>query len=169
MKRFARVRGLGFILWHSRHEFYHVLLGMMWSWFLREYWHEFNMRWIWLSIFGSLLPDIDHFFYFFLYGKRAPYASEVKHLLRTKQWRSLTIFMERGHKNNTALYSHNYYFMIILLCLSLLSSFIEWRVGVILFGAMVIHYIFDIGDDLMTLGHINPNWKRWGRQSKITS
>ena len=35
--------------------------------------------------------------------------------------------------------------------------------SVILFGAMIIHYIFDIADDLLSLGYINSNWKRWGR------
>ena len=53
--------------------------------------------------------------------------------------------------------------MVILLGGALLSSMVEWRVGIILFGAMVIHYIFDIADDLIILGRVNTSWRRWGR------
>lgn len=162
-KSLFKIKGLGFIFWHARHEFYHVLLGVAWAWFLREQWREFNPRWIWFSIFGSLLPDADHFFYFLTYGRRESYTQEIKYLLKTRQWRNLTVFMENGHKYNTNLSYHNYYFMAILLGVALLSSFYEWRVGVILFGAMLIHYLFDVGDDIIQLGAINPNWKRWGR------
>ena len=159
----ARLKGLAFIIWHARHEFYHILLGLLWAWFLRERWNEFNQRWIWIALFGSLLPDIDHFYYFFTYGRSESYTRTIRTFLQKKQWRALTVFIEHGHKYQTNLSSHNYYFMAGLIGLSLLSSFIDWQVGVILFGAMVIHYLFDIADDLIILGTINPSWKRWGR------
>ncbi len=164
MTRF--VRGLGFIVIHARHEFYHILLGLFWAWFLRERWNEFNIRWIWFSMLGSLLPDMDHLLYFFVYGKRDQYSILVKTFLRAKKWRSLTVFVEKGHKEQTNLISHNYFSMMMLLGCSLLSSLSEWRIGVILFGAMIIHYMFDIMDDLFQLGRVNPNWKRWGRNKK---
>lgn len=159
----ARIKGLGFIFWHAKHEFFHVLLGLIWAWFLRERWGEFNVRWIGLSILGSLLPDIDHFFYFFTYGKMDAYTVQVRSLFKNKQWRALTSFIESGHKHNTNLASHNFYFMGILFLVALLSSFFSWEAGVILFGAMLIHYFFDIADDLLRLGKVNSNWKRWGR------
>jgi hypothetical protein len=160
----VRVRGLGFILWHSRHEFYHIMVGLIWSWFLRETWHEFNTRWIITAVIASLLPDADHFWYFFTYGKTADYTKQIKHLLKTKQWRNLTVFIESGHKENTNLTSHNIYITLLLFLLSVISFFVNWRAGIILFGAMVLHYLFDIGDDIVTLGRINPNWKRWGKK-----
>lgn len=160
----ARIRGLGFMLWHARHEFYHILLGLLWAWFLRERWDEFNSRWIWLSVISSLLPDTDHLLYFFVYGRRDQYSMTVKTFLRDRQWRDLAVFMENGHKEQTNLASHNYFFMSVLLGMSLLSSLYEWRVGVIVFGAMLIHYIFDIVDDLFMLGAINDNWGRWRRR-----
>ena len=164
MRPIARIKGLGFIFWHTRHEFYHVLLGLVWAWFLRERWSEFNPRWIWLSVFGSLLPDSDHLAYFLGYGRHEGYSKQVKELLKNRQWRMVTVFMESGHKYNTSLASHNVYFMAILLAGALVFSLYEVRVGVILLGAMLIHYVFDITDDLIQLGAINPNWKRWGRR-----
>src|SRR5437868_1316167 len=99
----ARLKGLGFILWHARHELYHVLLGLVWAWFLREQWHQFNGRWIALCIFGALLPDIDHLFYFIGYGKQDPYTRQIIQFLKDREWRGVTIFMENGHKYNTNL------------------------------------------------------------------
>lgn len=163
-RSFARVKGIGFILWHSRHEFYHVLVGLIWAWVLREMWDEFNPKWILLSVFASLLPDTDHFYYFFTYGRRTTYTRQVKEFLKNHQWRKLTVFLENGHKQNTNLSLHNYYVMAILLGLSLFSTLFDWKVGTILFGAMLLHYLFDVFDDLIILGQVNNNWKRWGRR-----
>lgn len=160
----ARMRGVGFILWHARHEVYHVLLGLLWAWFLRERWHELNPRWIGWSIVASLLPDVDHLLYFFVYGKRDAYSRQVRAFLRAGEWRNLAVFVENGHKNQTNLASHNYYIMVLLLGSALVSSLIEWRLGVVLFGAMFIHYVFDLVDDLFMLGYVNANWKRWGKK-----
>lgn len=159
----ARIKGLGFIIWHGRHMFYHLLLGLVWAWILREWWGQFNPRWIFTSLLGSLLPDLDHFFYFFGYGKRDTYTQQIINFLKTHQWRAVTLFVENGHKSNTNLSYHNYYFMAVMFSMALLSSFFEWQAGIILFGAMLIHYVFDIADDLIQLGTVNPNWKRWGR------
>ncbi|MBI3559559.1 hypothetical protein HY087_00330 [Candidatus Gottesmanbacteria bacterium] len=161
------MKGAGFIVWHARHEFYHILLGLAWAWFLRERWNEFNPRWVWWSLFASLLPDADHLLYFFIYGKKDTYSRQVRIFLKGGEWRNLAVFMENGHKNQTGLASHNYYIMSVLLGSALSSSLVEWRLGVILFGAMFIHYVFDIIDDLLMLGRINDNWKRWGRNATI--
>jgi hypothetical protein len=162
----ARLKGLGFILWHTRHEFYHILLGLMWAWFLREIWQQFSVRWITVSIVGSLIPDLDHFFYFYIYGRKDMYSQQVKLFFKSREWRILWHFLETGHKYQTELATHNFYFMTVLLLLSLLSFSYDWKVGVILFGAMLIHYLFDMFDDVVTLGYLNVNWKRWRRPNK---
>src|SRR5438132_7916929 len=95
-RSFARVKGLGFIFWHSRHYLYHISLGLLWAWLLREWWHEFNMRWIVLAVFGSVLPDIDHFVYFFTYGKKDLYTQQVVQFLKAHEWRSTTLFIASG-------------------------------------------------------------------------
>lgn len=165
-KSVARMRGIGFILWHSRHEFYHIAIGLLWAWFLRERWGEFNFRWVALSVFGSLLPDADHFWYFFTYGKEAPYTQTVKELIRDRKWRMVAAFIESGHKDNTSLTLHNYYFMAVLLGGAAVSLLIEFEAGVILFGAMLLHYLFDVVDDIVVIGSVNPNWRRWGNGRK---
>lgn len=162
-KTFARVRGLGYIMWKARHMAYHVMLGLLWAWYLRERWGEFNPKWIASAVVGSVLPDIDHIVYFFGYGKSDAYTQRIFLYIRNHEWRNLFSFISVGHKTNTNLTYHNIYVMIILILVSVLASFIDWEVGVVLFGAMVSHYLFDMADDVVQLGGINPNWKRWGR------
>lgn len=165
-KGVAKIKGLGFLLWHMRHHYYHILIGVVWAWILREVWHSFQPRWIALSIIASELPDADHFVYFFTYGKKDPYSKLVKSLFANRQWRLLWYTIDKGHKYNTNLATHNYFTIMFLTGLSVLAYFFEWQSAVVFLGAMVLHYIFDIVDDLLILGSINPNWKRWGRGGK---
>jgi len=162
----ARVKGLGFILWQARHMAYHVMLGLLWAWYLRERWGEFNPIWIFTSVVGSVLPDIDHLNYFLGYGRTDTYTQQIFGFIGRHEWRNLFHFISTGHKNNTSLMYHNIYVVILLTLLAVIASFVDWQVGVVLFGAMVSHYLFDIADDIVQLGGMNPNWKRWGRPKK---
>ncbi len=159
----TRIRGLGFILWHGRHELIHILLGLLWAWFLRELWGELNIRWIAISVFGSLLPDGDHLVYFFIYGRRDAYSKLIRQLFRSREWRMLTVTLETTHKNNVNLATHNLAVVCFLILLCIAAYFFEWQTAVVLLGAMVTHYLFDVVDDLLVLGSLNPNWKRLGR------
>lgn len=158
----ARLKGLGFIMWHARHEFYHVLLGLMWAWFLRELWQQLNVRFIIIAAVGSLIPDLDHFFYFFFYGRKDMYSQQVKDFFKGREWRILTTYLSTGHKYQTNLVTHNFYFVTFLFFLSIASFFYDWKAGIVLFGSMLTHYLFDIWDDIITLGYVNANWKRLG-------
>lgn len=163
----ARLRGLGYALWHARHELYHVLIALVWAWVLREWWNEFSWRYVFLSIFASLLPDIEHLFYWFGYGKSTSYVQHIIYLFRSHQWRLLVKTMENGHKEQTFLAFHNIYFVGCLLGGTLIAWTFDWNAGFLVFGAMVIHYLFDIFDDIMTLGKLNPNWKRWHKPKEL--
>lgn len=150
-----------------KHEFIHVLIGVAYAWSLREVWGQFEVRQIVWAVFGSLLPDVDHFIFFFFYGRNDPYSLGVKKFLRERNLAQLSSFMLTGHKQNTNLWSHNLYTTLILVSLAFLSSLLDWKLGVVLFGSMFLHFVFDILDDLLVLHSLNPNWKRWGRQKKV--
>ncbi|MEK7533360.1 MAG: hypothetical protein AAB542_02895 [Patescibacteria group bacterium] len=162
-KTFIRVKGLGYMLWQARHMAYHVMLGLLWAWFLRERWGVFNLTWIVTAAVGSLLPDVDHIYYFFGYGRRDSYTQQMFGLIRRNEWSRLFHFIATNHKNNTNLSYHNIYVVILLALFAGAASLVDWQTGVVLFGAMVLHYLFDIADDIVQLGGINSNWKRWGR------
>ena len=162
-RSFARIKGLGFILWQARHMAYHVMLGLLWAWVLRELWGQFNLTWIMTAAVGSLIPDIDHLYYFLGYGRGDSYPQQVLSYIRHGEWRRLFYFLATGHKRNTSLAYHNVYTVVILVLISGAASLLDWQAGVVFFGAMVSHYLFDIADDIVQLGGLNPNWKRFGR------
>jgi len=162
----ARVRGVGFLLWQARHMAYHVMLGLLWVWFLREMWQELNGWWIIIAAIGSILPDVDHLQYFFTYGKNDTYTKQIFAYAKKGQWRLMFRFMATGHKHNTSLSYHNIYVAILFGFGALGASFVDWRIGVVLFGAIVSHFVFDMADDVVQLGRFNPNWMRWGRPKK---
>jgi hypothetical protein len=169
MRYTRKIKGMGYILWQARHEFYHMLLGVAWAWFLRELWGEFNLRWLFLAIFGSLLPDFDHLIYFFTYGKTDWYSKEVKQLLRSREWRTVFHLVSHGHKHNTELMSHNIYVIIFLIISSFFCLLLGWHAWLVVFGAMLTHFFFDMVDDYLVLGYLNQNWKRWGRSHQRIS
>lgn len=162
----AKIKGIGYIFWHGRHMMYHALLGLVWAWFLREMWGELSWYYLFLAVFGSFLPDIEHLVYFFVSGRKDEYSKQVKAFFKAKEWRILTSFIEQGHKYNTNLSYHNVYFVGFLLILMIVCFLFDWGAWIVILGAMVIHYLFDIADDYRTLGYLNDNWKRWGNGKK---
>lgn len=157
--RFAKVKELGFVVWHGRHMVYHVLLGLVWGWYV-------GAQWIFVSVLGSLLPDLDHFLYFFTYGKGDSYTKTAATFFKNRQWRQLTTFLAREHKHNTSLTFHNYYTVAVCVGITLFASIFGFRISVVFFGAMTSHFLFDIAEDIVLLGRVNPNWKRWGRPKR---
>lgn len=158
--RISRVKSIGFFLWHGRHELYHVVLGIFWIFILQRYWIIGDFKLLWVSVIASLLPDADHILYLLTYGRKEQYAVSLKVFIRDRQWRNLWLFMEKGHKKNTALATHNYLFTSLCLGATILSIIEKWETTTVLFGSMFFHYLFDIADDVMVLGKINDNWKR---------
>jgi hypothetical protein len=164
----ARLRGIAFIFWHARHMLYHLLLGLAWMWFCAKYLQIHGNHFLWFALIGSVIPDAEHFIYFFTYGKRDAYTQEIARFIRNGDWRILTVFIEKGHKYNTQLRYHNIYTILLLVIGTWVSYLFHLNGWVIFLGAMITHYCFDIVDDLSMLGHLNPNWYRWGRGKKHT-
>lgn len=163
---FSRIRGFGFLVWQARHMTYHIMLSFLWVWFLREIWHELNGRWIAIAAIGSILPDVDHLRYYFTYGRKDIYVKHIFTYFRKKQWRLLFQFIAMNHKHNTSLSYHNIYIALLFVLGAFVASMIDWQSGVVLFGAIVSHFVFDMADDAVQLGGLNPNWYRWGRPKR---
>lgn len=162
----AKIRGVGFILWQARHMAYHVMLALLWVWFLRELWGVLNVWWIIVAAVGSVLPDVDHLRYFLTYGRKDAYSKQVFSYIKKGEWRRLFQFVSTGHKHNTSLEFHNVYVMGLFMVSAMAAASVDWQMGVVLFGAISSHYIFDMADDVVLLGQLNRNWTRWGRPMK---
>ncbi len=165
-KTTAKLRGLAYIFWHSRHMGYHLLIGLAWIWLLREVWNGIHPWWILLSLFGSLFPDAEHMVFFLRKRNHDDYAKMAVSLLRDREWRTLAKFIEKGHKYNTKLAYHNIYSICILGVVLAIALRVNAKSLAVFIGAMIFHYLFDICDDLAILGKLNPNWFRWGNGIK---
>lgn len=159
----TKIRGLGYLFWHTRHMIYHLLLGFVWMWLVQDQTGIYSPSLLLVSLLGSIFPDFEHLLFFFTYGKSDEYTAWVKTYIKHKDWRVLIRFLEKGHKYNTKLRFHNIYTMIGLTGIATIFFFMRWQSGFIFTSAMVIHYCFDILDDFATLGRINRSWFRWGR------
>lgn len=164
MRYLLRLYRLPLYVWYARHEFIHLLLGLVYAWFLREIWNELNIGYVIIAMVGSVVIDADHLLFYLLYGRNDPMAIEARKLLKAGQIRNLFVYVKDAHKHNTSLLTHNIYFIGAFFLMSFASWWIDWKIGVILFGSIVIHLLFDILDDLWVLGYVNDNWKRWKRK-----
>lgn len=164
VKALLKVKRVPYIIWYSKHELTHVLMGLAYAWFLRELWGDFSSYYVFLAVFGSLAIDLDHLFFFFTYGRNEPYAREVQKILKQGQFTYLIRYWRDNHKNNTGLASHNVYVLGFFLIFTLVSFGFDWKARVIFFGAVVLHLLFDILDDVWALGYINENWRHLRRK-----
>lgn len=154
-------------IWYSRHYFGHLAVGLIYAWLLREIWGYFSWRYVTLTLVGSAWIDVDHLLYSFTYGRHDAYAKEVRQMLYKGQIRSWFVFTSNNHKYLTGLMTHNIFFIGFFLVLSLACAFFDWNTGVILFGATVLHLMFDAAEDIIVLGYLNENWKRMPRRKRI--
>ena len=142
------------------HMLIHVLLGIICAFVTKSFFPQSQLSFLILyGVLGNLLPDVDHFLFFLLYGRHTEYSKSVKSLFRKKQFRRLWKFISINHKAQTGLYSHNiisiilaglafWYFEAIRDRPSLTAFFLSWTT----------HYIFDIFEDLLFFKTLNPNW-----------
>jgi hypothetical protein len=158
----TKIRGIGYLFWHTRHMLYHLLLGTVWVWMVKDQLGIYGPNFLFISLLGSIFPDFEHLLFFFTYGQRDAYTKQIKGYISHGDWRVLIRFIEQGHKYNTKLRYHNIYAIFGLTGITTLLFATHAYSGFIFTGAMVIHYLFDILDDLASLGRLNKNWFRWG-------
>ncbi len=138
----------------------HLLIGILCGFFIHEIYPESSLlRLLLLGLLASLLPDMDHLFYIFWYGRRSEYAKEIKKFLKATEVRNALRFMKFNHKMNTGLYSHNLVAVFVAFLLfwylgekhdsaSLSVFFISWA----------LHYVYDIFEDIIFFKKPNSNW-----------
>jgi hypothetical protein len=111
-----------------------------------------------LAALFTFLPDIDHLFFIFIYGRHSNYASKIRAFLGSKEIKKVIDFCKTNHKNNTQIYSHNF----VSLFLTLLLFYYFLTIGKIYWSTVFLswsmHYIFDLLEDLLFFSKVNPNW-----------
>lgn len=106
----------------------------------------------------SYLPDIDHLFFMFIYGRRTSYSQSVRSLLKAKKYHEALEFCRQNHKHNHFILSHNLLTPIISLFLFFYFVMSHHPILSVFFMSWTMHYVFDIVEDFLALGKLNPNW-----------
>ncbi len=109
------------------------------------------------SLTGALLPDIDHLFFIFGYGRKTDYAIRFKKLAFQLKFRKLIEFASNNHKDNFAIYSHNLATLAGLILLVFILQAFHPNLS-LLAAALASHFIYDVLEDLLFKGKLNPNW-----------
>ncbi len=111
-----------------------------------------------LSVVGAFLPDIDHIFFLFLYGRNTQYATEARGILFSKGVINYIKYCKINHKNNTKIISHNVLLPLILVGLAFYYGSLQEPIWVAFFISNALHFVFDMFEDLVYFGKLNGNW-----------
>ena len=112
-----------------------------------------------IAVVASFLPDVDHLFFMYIYGRKSDYAKALRSFLNHLHVKSFLRHIKDNHKYQTGIYSHNLgsvvlsafftYFELVRKDNIFLATF---------FLAWTLHYIYDLIEDLLFFKKPNRNW-----------
>lgn len=146
------------ILCNKFHEMIHLSLGIISFFLIKLIYPAIPYYYLIGALVASYIPDIDHLFFMFLYGRETKYAKKCRKYLTNFQIKNFITFCTNNHKNNNFILSHN------LVSVGLIYlAFVTSLVGKHFFWATVslsafLHFGYDITEDMLFFGHLNPNW-----------
>jgi hypothetical protein len=146
------------------HEPIHFLLGMLVGVFF-SYFKEVKLSFSNLLALGvvGIIPDVEHLTYYLVYGRKHPLAKDIRTFMKRLDLKGLFVFSKKNHKLNTSLYLHNLFMPFLLLILGYFYYSDIFLSAV--FFTLASHYIFDMLEDFLFLGKLNPNWLfKFGKQ-----
>jgi len=119
---------------------------------------NFNYQEIIILIIMSVLPDLEHLVFFGTYGRKNPYTLQALEVFKREGFMSVCRFLGKNHKTNTSLYFHNIATPLIFVFIGFYLYFIKAYLLSAASAVLATHYLFDIGEDILMSGKLNPNW-----------
>lgn len=105
----------------------------------------------------TYLPDVDSPLTLYFHKKWFPFVSEIIDELKKFRLEKVALLMTKHHKQVNRSFFHNVIGLLVVVGIFILSIKSHHELGLIVFGSILTHFIFDILDDLKQLGHIR-NW-----------
>lgn len=145
------------------HGYFHLLFGLFTLLFIRQLdgkaFSSHSLLLIVIALGASFLPDIDHLFCIYIYGRKSDYAKALRSFLRHLHLKGFLRHIKENHKSHTQVYSHN----IGSIILSAFFTYFEMvrRDNIFLatfFLAFTLHYLYDFIEDLLFFKKPNKNW-----------
>jgi hypothetical protein len=141
------------------HEYVHFTFGLFSYVVVQSLFpHVSAVPLILIALLSSILPDIDHLFYIFIYGRKHDYSKKIHLHLRERHLSQAIDFCRVNHKSNHAIKSHNLITPLLAFITFYFSATSGHPLWAVFFLAICSHFVFDILEDLLVLGRLNPNW-----------
>ena len=152
------IRRVGRLILEGHHMIYHLIVGFFIGWVMARYSTDLNLSIaLLISLPASWLPDLDHLLVLFCYGKDSAYGKAFHKVWSRGNALEVVKFCARNHKKNYGLYSHNLLVALATLFLGIVAIPSSPRLATFLLSVGG-HLWFDVLDDLVILGRLNPNW-----------
>lgn len=159
MKRILRVsKSSAAFVWHAKHVLTHLLIGVGWFFLLEYFYPGLPTQYFYLALFASLLPDLEHIYFLLVKKPTSRYTKEIMHLIQQGKMVELFRFVEKKHKYETFLPFHHIITPLVALIGCGIAIHIDRFGTAVFWGAFTLHYVFDIVEDVVLLGKLNPNW-----------
>lgn len=146
-----------------QHGSFHLLFGIF-AFFIGYWWEPVFFSQHFFSLFlvmlvGTFIPDVDHFLYYYSYGRKKDYAKICRDLIRKRDLKGYFKFVKSNHKQNTGIYSHNLGTLFLVGFFTLYELYQRDSIHMSMFFlAWTFHYIFDILEDFLFFKKPNKNW-----------
>ena len=118
---------------------------------------QFSFSNLILFLVFSFLPDIDGILYTFRAYKHSEEANLVRKALLNFKWKEAMSIATVRHKKFNKLLIHNVVGLFLVVAFFVFSIINSLGIYILIFGAILSHFIFDILDDMYQLGHVK-NW-----------
>lgn len=160
------VHTIGNLFWHAKHSVVHMTIGAIWYLYADYRFGGLPSSYLFIAIFSSVLPDLEHLYYLFISKNRhSDYTAQIKALLKKRQIISLFKLVEHNHKTQTFLLFHHIGVAFVFMLLAIWALVKQHEFLTIFYGGILSHYAFDIFDDFLVLKKLNPNWTRGLRKA----
>jgi hypothetical protein len=143
-------------------EKYHMVIHVLFAFSALLPFYIFEIRLantvIWITPIVALLPDIEHLVFFGTYGRKSSYTQEACKVLQKQGFKALIKHLSKSHKTLTSLYLHNGLTMILFFALGV--GLFTHGIFTLSYLCLILtsHYLYDILEDLLINGKVNPNW-----------
>lgn len=138
------------------HEYVHLAFSLL-ALALGTFVFSLEISWTLLlvAIIAGYLPDVDHLLFMFFYGRHTRYAQNVLAFVKKGNLGQALEYCRVNHKSNNFIISHNLLTPTLTIVLSIVAANPYLK---IFFLSFSFHFIFDILEDFLALGRLNPNW-----------
>jgi hypothetical protein len=141
-----------------RHYTQHLLLALLTLGFLYVVLDiQFDANRLFYFILISYAVDIDGLVSWLVWKNEIPEGALIVDAVKKGKLITAAELATKHHKKLTRLVLHNIFGLIALIFIFLFGLINQNQMVIILSSAALTHFLFDIGDDVVQIGHIN-NW-----------